>query len=79
MRLPTKFRQFLDETGGMTLFTGRFFSQEFRPRNKTAQIAARLRWNFSFVSSQAATGRSSIADMKAKIRGARIVLPIMAI
>ncbi len=32
MRLPTKFRQFLDETGEMTLFTGRFFAQEFRPR-----------------------------------------------
>jgi phospholipid/cholesterol/gamma-HCH transport system permease protein len=32
MYLPTKFRQFLNETGGMTHFTGRFFSQEFRPR-----------------------------------------------
>ena len=32
MRLPINFRQFLDETGGMTIFTGRFFSQEFRRR-----------------------------------------------
>jgi phospholipid/cholesterol/gamma-HCH transport system permease protein len=32
MRLPTKFRQFLDETGEMTFFTGRFFLQQFRPR-----------------------------------------------
>ncbi len=38
MRLPTKLQQFLDETGGMTVFTGRFFAQEFRPRFEFGEL-----------------------------------------
>jgi phospholipid/cholesterol/gamma-HCH transport system permease protein len=41
MHLPSKFRQFLNETGGMTVFRGSFFSQEFKPRFEFRELISK--------------------------------------
>lgn len=38
MALPVKTSEFLQETGGMASFTGRFFSEVFRPRYEVAEF-----------------------------------------
>jgi phospholipid/cholesterol/gamma-HCH transport system permease protein len=38
MLLPTQFRQFLDETGMIARFTGRYFSQGTRPRFEISEL-----------------------------------------
>ncbi|MBK7560226.1 MAG: ABC transporter permease [Chitinophagaceae bacterium] len=38
MVLPNTWQRFLDETGGMSRFTGRFFSQAFKPRYEFSEF-----------------------------------------